>query len=110
MADILDLDELEPSSTPPFQFKFGGETFTCRNPEGFDARHLSARIAEAESDPGALLHLMLGDDQWALLDSIEKEFTLAHLGRLSDDWLEHHGLSVPKSSGSSKRSKATKMH
>lgn len=105
MTDVLDLDALTPDDKPPFRFQFDGQTYTCRSVDEMDVRKLPALLAEAQTDPAAQLAWMLGEDQWNRLEEAEATFTIKHLEAVTDAWLAHHGLDLPKSGGSPKPSR-----
>lgn len=110
MSDVLNLDALTPDEKPPLQFQFGGETYTCRSINEMDVRRIRDLLADAQDDPAAQLAWMLGEDQWERLETAEATFTIEHLKTVTDAWLAHHGLDLPKSGGSPKRSRTIRSN
>lgn len=100
MADVFDLDAAVKTAAKddkaPYQFSFDGEEYTCASPEDIDIRELKTMLVESEKDPSVQLRWMLGDDGWNMLEAAEGTFTARHLKIVTEQWLGHHGMSVPK--------------
>ena len=103
--EILDLDALDDvdEGKPPFRFRFDGHEYTTESPNRIDVRDLGELVSS--QDPAELLAWMIGEDQWAILEAAEKVFTLPLMEKVSSGWLDHHGLDIPKSGGSSRSSR-----
>lgn len=104
MAEPFDLDalELEDDGAKPFQFTFGGETFTISahyDPRAF--RRLTT------GDLGGALEQLLGAEQFARLDAIDRPFDERHLKALLEKWAEHFGTTVGEAQASSSSSNGT---
>lgn len=103
---MLNLDELiTEDSRPQFEFQFDGTTYQCADPNQLDVRDLKALIEGAQTDPSLQLVWMLGDKQWDDMEQSEATFTMRHLTVVTEAWLKHYGMDVPKSGGSAKPSK-----
>lgn len=98
-------------------FEFAGHTYELRDPKEMGFKTLRKLLAAREStDPVAqldavdtMLRLILGPDQYAHLDGLDDELTVADVDRLVAVWEASAGGALPKSAGSSKRSKSTKV-
>lgn len=99
------LDDIQLDGKPPFVFEWDGGTYECRDPSTTDIRRIHDELQGAGDDPAAVLRFLLGDEQYARLDESDALFTGLHLKALTEAWMDHHGTSVPKSSGSPKSSK-----
>lgn len=96
--DALVLEE----TTEPFTFTFGGEEFSV--PAHYDPRIF--RRAD-EGDIAGALRLMIGDEQWARLDKIDKPFDERHMRALFTAWTSHEVTTVGEASASSSSSRGT---
>lgn len=103
MAEPFDLDALAlEEAGEPFRFTFGGEDFEI-------AAHYDPRVFRrfAQGDLAGALLGMLGEEQFAKLDAIDKPFDERHLQALMEQWAEHFGTTAGEASASSSSSKST---
>lgn len=104
-SEVFDLDAFEPKDRKePFQFRFGGELFTTRDPHEFDVRDIAAG-----ENPAMTLALMLGEEGWERLDAMEASFTMEHLNVILEKWFAHHGVDLGKLDGSPGSSKTMRI-
>lgn len=98
------LDEVAPKKKGkgPFPFTWDGETYTCIDLDALDVRRVGKQIRELDDydDANAMLLWLLGEEQYERLDQSEVAFQPHHFQALMDAWSKHHGVSLPKSSGS----------
>lgn len=110
MGKPFKLDAIELDTKEPFEFEWDGQVFTCIDPNTVDIRRVSDVLTDAGSDlEGSLAFMLGGEDEYARLDATGGVFTAVHMKRLSEEWVAHYGLDLPKSGGSAKRSKSTRM-
>lgn len=92
----FDLDAVaSESEIPPFEFDFGGDTYTIE----VDTDLLAA-AALAESDYAGTLRRLLGPAQWAKIEASESVFTSKRFWALLEAFSEHRKTSVGESSAS----------
>lgn len=98
-------------------YKFAGHTYTLRDPQQVGLKSMRKLLAARDNpDPVAqldaadtMLRMMLGPDQYEHIDSLDEEVTMKHLDEMAAIWEKAGGGAVPKSAGSSPRSKTTKV-
>lgn len=96
--DALELDDQH----EPFRFTFGGETFEIS--AHYDPR---AFYRLTSGDLGGGLLRLLGPDQFARLDAIDKPFDERYLKALMEKWAEHFGTTLGEAAASSSSSNGT---
>lgn len=103
MAKPFNLDAVATEAAgEPFQFTFGGNTYTLPvEPDLVTARLLQkGQVADA-------LGRLLGPEQWDSLVESDEVFTLSHLEALFGAYGEHLGIDMGESPASSSSSKGT---
>jgi hypothetical protein len=100
----FDLDALaaEADVVAPFEFTFGGESYEL--PGSFDMR-AAAALSAGKVYEG--LELLLGQSQWARMQTADQVLTDTMLGALLDRYAEHTGVSLGESSASTSSSPST---
>jgi hypothetical protein len=111
--NVFDLDAViaEREERAPFQFRFGGQVFQLPG-AGLDIRVIAALQGERIDDG---LRMLMGDTQWATLQSLEATFDqeafyalLRQYGKhIGEDIVGESGASTGSSNGTGKRSRPT---
>lgn len=92
----FNLDAVAAESTAePFEFTFGGDTFTL--PPSVDLLVIGSLTS---GDVAAALRRLLGEEQFARLDANPAPFTSAQFTALLNAYLAHCGLDVGEASAS----------
>lgn len=102
----FDLDAFiaeQASAAGPFEFEFGGQTFTTVSSQP----DIRVAVLLDRGDVNACLRAMLGDEQYNTLVSCPALLTHAGLVELLRQWAAHGGSSVGESSASPASSPAT---
>lgn len=109
MPEVFDLDALiRERDQEPFRFRFGGEGYEF--PPTIDLRLARSigKLGESGVDGMVdMLRQLLGDDQWARLESSEAVFDLATFMALMDRYGQHLGAAAGESPASSNSSRTT---
>lgn len=104
--EVFDLDAIKPRDRKePFQFRFGGEVFTTRDPMEFNI----VAMRGVMEDPAENLAAMLGEEEWNRLENLDAVFTLEHADAMATAYFKHHGIDPGKSPGSQKSSRPRRI-